>query len=180
MFKAVLLITILCTGGYFYYSSDESTDDLEAEGMVSDEEAETSQKKTNILAEKNLHEAFEKILEKKEQERLEEARKIASEEEAVEETPPDEVIDSYTYNNNLSEEEYAQEYDNMNDMQKENSIKQLQFEISSDTKLIEQMETDQKQGLNITDNDIAAVTQRTENKKYKLEAYIMRRDAHKE
>lgn len=180
MFKAVLFFTILCTGGYFYYSSSGTTDGSGIEDIVSKEDGIRSENKSNIFVEKNLHDSFEKILDKKEQDRLEEARKIASEEEAIEETPPDEVIDSYTYNNTLSDVEYAEEYDNMNDMQKENSIKQLQFEISSDTKLIEQMEIDQKQGLNITDNDIAAIAQRTENKKYKLETYLLRRNTHKE
>jgi hypothetical protein len=56
----------------------------------------------------------------------------------------------------------------------------LRFEISQDERLLEQMEIDQSNGLNITEADIAAITQRTENKKMKLDTFTSMMNAHEE
>jgi hypothetical protein len=167
MFKLTLIIiTFFSVGGYLYYSGKDVDTDHEDEDLEASFEEEVQGASKSILAEEKLHQAFEKILEKKAED-----ERAPSSDDSQEETPPDEVIDSYTYAN-VSESDFESEFEELSATEREKMIQNLKFEIGQDEKLLEQMENDQRSGLNITEADIAAITQRTENKKIKLEIFI--------
>lgn len=172
MYKFIFgLVIFFSIGSYLYFSDSKTNSDTQDYQDESNEftDADTSK---NILKEKSLHQAFEKILEKK----ANEGREIASDESlgAVKTSDGEsssvesvEVIDSFS--SEQSHQNFEQDFAEMSDKEKESMYQNLQFEINQDEMLLNQMETDQRNGLNITEADIAAITQRTEIKKAKLE-----------
>lgn len=155
MIKAALLLTVICSTSYFYleFENSKNPDNFKARNK----EINNSKK---LYAEKNLHESFERILDKQKKHEIANHRQITSHDLPPSETQElDNQFEDPPYESMVinSEEFDIKAFEKMNSSDKISSINNLKYEIMKETHQAENLMSDQFQGLRISDGEIEAL-----------------------
>jgi hypothetical protein len=180
MFKLIVFFVFLSVGVYLYTQFGFN---FKAQEIITGQIGHNSLKQHSSLEQKELFKAFEKILHRKNGE----SRELASVDESEGKANFGEVgnensskdsdkdIDSENIDResetgkDLFEEDYEREFENMSLSEKEMTVRNLEFAIKHDIKLVEQIESDQEEGLETTEHNLDVINLRIENNNNKLE-----------
>jgi hypothetical protein len=175
MFKLVIILILFFSfSGYVFFfekNIDRSNENQNLEASYEEDNPDTTK---IILAKKELHQAFEKILEKKAG-----GSRSPAAVDSNKTIQPDDVIDKSSYSI-VSDLELEAEFEEMGEIEKKSLIQNLRFEIEQNERLLAQLENDHENGINVVTSEATTIAKDTENMKMRLEAYSAKINISKE
>ena len=171
-------LIILSLGTYFYYYKNKSYNYSQNDAKENLSETKSPNTNANILTQKSLHQAFEKILEKEQARDHEDKRTPASQNENTPSTPNNQVAEDSTTANMPEEEDFEAEFTRLSPQEQEAAVYTLQTDIKYAQNQLDHME--ETKGKNVDEQMINEVSQSLQNKQDKLDFFMTRMNTRKE